>query len=196
MHPSSSPPAPPIAVYLKSIALIVYMAMVGCFVPAQSAVVGLVDKIFARIQSTESASAHASAFSLDLNQISLMLRHATPHSLLLLDEFGKGTACVDGVALLAATIRAILRPPGSTAPARAVLATHFREVFDLGLLGIPDTPCAGEGGEEGPAAAASAPPPMGLPMLPQSARDELSFYQMQVCAGKWAGRILGVSAHG
>ena len=65
------------------------LPQIGCFVPATAAVVGLVDRIFTRIASTEASAQHASAFSLDLNQVSLMLRHATQNSLLLLDEFGK-----------------------------------------------------------------------------------------------------------
>ena len=75
--------------------LIPFMTQIGCFVPAEKALVGLVDRIFTRVASLESASvAHASSFTIDLNQVGLMLRHATPRSLLLIDEFGKGTSSV------------------------------------------------------------------------------------------------------
>jgi DNA mismatch repair protein MSH5 len=85
-----TPPAPPVRA-----GLIPFMTQIGCFVPAEKALVGLVDRIFTRIASLESASvAHASSFTIDLNQVGLMLRHATPRSLLLLDEFGKGTSSV------------------------------------------------------------------------------------------------------
>lgn len=75
------------------------MAQVGCYVPAERAVLGLVDRIFTRVASPESAAAGgagggASAFSIDLHQVGLMLRHATPRSLLLIDEFGKGTSSI------------------------------------------------------------------------------------------------------
>jgi DNA mismatch repair protein MSH5 len=72
------------------------MAQVGCYVPAERAVLGLVDRIFTRVASPECAAAGAgsSAFSIDLHQVGLMLRHATPRSLLLIDEFGKGTSSI------------------------------------------------------------------------------------------------------
>lgn len=71
------------------------MAQIGCYVPAEKAVVGLVDRIFTRIASLESTSlTQQSTFTIDLNQVGLMLRHATPRSLLLIDEFGKGTSSI------------------------------------------------------------------------------------------------------
>ncbi|KAI0775544.1 DNA mismatch repair protein MutS [Trametes elegans] len=79
------------SVYLKQIALIQYMAQVGCFVPAESATLGIVDKILTRVQTRESVSKVQSAFMIDLNQVSLALRNCTARSLILLDEFGKGT---------------------------------------------------------------------------------------------------------
>jgi hypothetical protein len=104
------------SLYLKSVALLVLLAQAGSFVPAERVVLGLVDRIFSRLASLDSAMAGASSFSLDLAQVGLMLRHATPRSLLLIDEFGKGTASLDGIALLAATVRAFARG----APTRAL----------------------------------------------------------------------------
>ncbi|KAF9476534.1 hypothetical protein BDN70DRAFT_863087 [Pholiota conissans] len=79
------------SVYLKQIAVIQIMAQVGCFVPAESATLGIVDKIFTRVSTRESVSKAQSAFMIDLAQVSLALRNCTPRSLILLDEFGKGT---------------------------------------------------------------------------------------------------------
>lgn len=79
------------SVYLKQVATIVYMAHIGCFVPAASATIGITDKILTRIQTRESVSRVQSAFMIDLQQISLSLRLATERSLLIIDEFGKGT---------------------------------------------------------------------------------------------------------
>lgn len=79
------------SVYLKQVALIVYMAHVGSFVPADSATIGLTDKILTRISTRESVSRMQSAFMIDLQQIALALNSATNRSLLVLDEFGKGT---------------------------------------------------------------------------------------------------------
>ena len=80
--------------YLKTVGLIPYMAQIGCFVPAGQAVLGIVDRMFTRIHSLETASVNQSSFCIDLGQIGLMLRHATPRSLLLIDEFGKGTTSI------------------------------------------------------------------------------------------------------
>lgn len=101
------------------------MTQIGCFVPAEKALVGLVDRIFTRIASLESASvAHASSFTIDLNQVGLMLRHATPRSLLLLDEFGKGTSSVGES--LAARLRMHAPPQAGTPLARTVARTRTR----------------------------------------------------------------------
>lgn len=79
------------SVYLKQIALIVYMAHVGCFVPAERATIGLTDKILTRIATRETVSRFQSAFMIDLQQVALAMAQATPRSLVIVDEFGKGT---------------------------------------------------------------------------------------------------------
>ena len=76
--------------YLKQVGLIVYLAHLGCYVPAERAVIGLTDRIFTRISSLESVGSLCSSFTLDLNQVSKMLSQHTPRSLCLIDEFGKG----------------------------------------------------------------------------------------------------------
>lgn len=119
------------SVYLKQVGLITYMAQIGCFVPADEAELGLCDFMFSRIQSCETASATCSSFTLDLCQLSLALKHATASSLVLLDEFGKGTRAADGVALLGATIEFLCRWKDGP---KALVATHFTEIFRLGLV--------------------------------------------------------------
>jgi DNA mismatch repair protein MSH5 len=84
------------SVYLKQVSVIVYMAHIGCFVPADTARIGLTDKILTRIATRESVSRIQSSFMIDLQQISIALNLATRRSLLVIDEFGKGTDSNDG----------------------------------------------------------------------------------------------------
>ncbi len=79
------------SIYLKQIGLIVYMAQIGSFVPAKHARIGVVDGIFSRITTIESVEMEASSFMIDLRQVYFGLRYFTSKSLILLDEFGKGT---------------------------------------------------------------------------------------------------------
>ena len=79
------------SVYLQQIALIVYMAHIGSFVPAEAATIGLTDKILTRISTRETVSKFQSAFSIDLQQIAWAMATATRRSLIVIDEFGKGT---------------------------------------------------------------------------------------------------------
>ena len=79
------------SIYLKQVALIVYMAHVGCFVAADRATVGLTDKILTRIITRETVSRFQSAFMIDLHQVALAMMLATHRSLVIIDEFGKGT---------------------------------------------------------------------------------------------------------
>ncbi|KAL6169067.1 hypothetical protein ACJQWK_05427 [Exserohilum turcicum] len=120
------------SVYLKQVALIVYMAHVGGFVPADTAMIGLTDKILSRVTTRESVSRFQSAFMIDLQQISLALSLATHRSLLLIDEFGKGTESSDGIGLACAVMEHLLSL-GSERP-KVIGATHFHEIFEMGLL--------------------------------------------------------------
>ncbi|RXK37395.1 hypothetical protein M231_05382 [Tremella mesenterica] len=121
--------------YGKQVALIVFMAQIGSFVPAESAIIGIVDKIYTRVQTRESVSKASSAFMIDLGQVSLALRGCTSRSLLLLDEFGKGTLPTDGAGLLAGVIRYLLE----TCRPRTIVMTHFHELFaiDSILVDLP-----------------------------------------------------------
>ncbi|KAJ4380862.1 hypothetical protein N0V86_004224 [Didymella sp. IMI 355093] len=120
------------SVYLKQVALIVFMAHVGSFVPAENATIGLTDRILSRVTTRETVSRAQSAFMLDLQQISLALNLATRRSLLVVDEFGKGTNASDGAGLACAVIEYLLSL-GSERP-KVIGATHFHEIFEMGLL--------------------------------------------------------------
>lgn len=122
------------SVYLKQAALVVFLAHVGSFVPADRAVVGLTDRIFTRLNANDSVTSavQQSAFMRDLSQLAAMLRHATHRSLLLVDEFGKGTLAADGVGLLCAALSELAgRAPAAP---RALVSTHFTEALDPALL--------------------------------------------------------------
>lgn len=103
------------------------LAHVGSFVPADAARVPLVDRIFTRLASPESFSRRVaqSAFMCELQQVASLLRHHTRRSLLLIDEFGKGTLAADGLALLCAVLSFVA---ASTAPPLALVSTHYRFV--------------------------------------------------------------------
>ncbi|CAA9958588.1 DNA mismatch repair protein mutS [Pyrenophora teres f. maculata] len=120
------------SVYLKQVALIVYMAHIGSFVPADSAKIGITDKILSRVTTRETVSRIQSAFMIDLQQISLALSLATRRSLLIIDEFGKGTETSDGAGLACAVMEHLLNL-GSERP-KVIGTTHFHEIFERGLL--------------------------------------------------------------
>ncbi|KAL5442553.1 hypothetical protein PMIN05_004025 [Paraphaeosphaeria minitans] len=120
------------SVYLKQVALIVYMAHVGSYVPAESARIGLTDRILCRVTTRETVSRTPSAFMIDLQQISQALSLATPRSLLVIDEFGKGTDTSDGAGLACAVFNHLIGL-GNNSP-KVIAATHFHEVFENGLL--------------------------------------------------------------
>uniref|UniRef100_A0A4W6CHP2 MutS homolog 5 n=1 Tax=Lates calcarifer TaxID=8187 RepID=A0A4W6CHP2_LATCA len=116
-----------------SVGLIVFMALIGSDVPAKEAEIGLVDGIFTRMQSRESVSVGLSTFMIDLNQMAQALNSSTGNSLVLIDEFGKGTNTVDGLSLLAASISHWLRKAPVDVP-HVLLATNFHSLLQLGLL--------------------------------------------------------------
>lgn len=120
------------SVYLKQNALIVYMAHIGSFVPADKATIGLTDKILTRIATRESISRNQSAFMIDLQQVALATILSTRRSLVIIDEFGKGTNSVDGAGLACGVFEYFL----SLGPHRPKVlgATHFHEIFESGFL--------------------------------------------------------------
>ncbi|CAK1601552.1 unnamed protein product [Parnassius mnemosyne] len=122
------------SVYLKQTGLIVYLAHIGSFVPAESAEIGIVSHIYSRIQSTECVAAHMSAFLIDLRQMALAIQESTSNSLIIVDEFGKGTSEIDGLALLSACLNTLLFR-GEQCP-HVFLSTHFLNIKEFVL----DTP--------------------------------------------------------
>lgn len=120
------------SVYLKQVAMITYLAHIGCLVPAEAASIGLTDKILTRITTRESVSRIQSAFMIDLQQASLALSLATSRSLVIIDEFGKGTETHDGAGLAAALFEHFLQR-GNDCP-KVLGATHFHEIFENGFL--------------------------------------------------------------
>lgn len=120
------------SVYLKQTAIIVYLAHIGSFVPAVQATIGLTESILTCISSRESMSGGESAFARDMKQAALSMKSSTPRSLILVDEFGKGTNGDDGAGLLSALLDYYLSL-GPKCP-RLLAATHFHEVFECGYL--------------------------------------------------------------
>eukprot|EP01012_Entosiphon_sulcatum_P031000 TRINITY_DN3863_c0_g1_i21.p1 TRINITY_DN3863_c0_g1~~TRINITY_DN3863_c0_g1_i21.p1 ORF type:complete len:635 (-),score=88.25 TRINITY_DN3863_c0_g1_i21:401-2305(-) len=120
------------SVFLKQIGLIFFLAQLGCFVPAEKAELSIVDRIFTRLRSQHCPNEVTSAFAIDLCQVSMMLKYSTKKSLVLLDEFGKGTQSTDGIALLASTLHVFL--DRSVECPIVLAATHFSEIIDHQLV--------------------------------------------------------------
>ncbi|GJM88972.1 hypothetical protein PR202_ga05561 [Eleusine coracana subsp. coracana] len=116
--------------FLEQVALVVFLAHIGSFVPADSAIVGLTDRIFC-VMGSKSMTTEQSTFMIDLHQVGTMLRHATSRSLCLLDEFGKGTLTEDGIGLLGGTISHFVN---YDYPPKVLLSTHLTEVFTENYL--------------------------------------------------------------
>ncbi|EGG05517.1 uncharacterized protein MELLADRAFT_116742 [Melampsora larici-populina 98AG31] len=125
------------SVYLKQVAMIVILSQIGSYIPAKKAKIGIHDAIFTRVTSTESSSRNSSAFMMDLQQVSFMLRNCSRRSLLLLDEFGKGTDPIDGQAIFCSVVEHLIRR-GIECP-KTILSTHFHAVFSSGSMpvGLP-----------------------------------------------------------
>ncbi len=118
--------------FLRQAALIVLMAQIGSYVPASSAVIGLVDRIFTRIGAQDEIHAGQSTFMVEMIETSNILHHATPRSLLILDEIGRGTSTYDGLSIAWAVVEYIHNHPRLRA--RTLFATHFHELTQLSEL--------------------------------------------------------------
>lgn len=118
------------SIYIKQVALIVFLSHIGSYVPADAATVGLTDRIFCAMGS-KFMTAEQSTFMIDLHQVGIMLRHASPRSLCLMDEFGKGTLTEDGIGLLGGTINHFV---SCYDPPKVLVCTHLTELFDNSCL--------------------------------------------------------------
>ena len=118
--------------YLRQAALIVLMAQMGSFVPADSAVVGIVDRIFTRIGAQDEIHSGQSTFMVEMIEVANILHHATPRSLLILDEVGRGTSTYDGVSIAWAVVEYIHNHPDLRS--KTLFATHYHELTQLADL--------------------------------------------------------------
>ena len=118
--------------YLRQTALIVLMAQMGSFVPAASARIGLVDRIFTRIGAQDEIHAGQSTFMVEMIEAANILHHATQRSLLILDEIGRGTSTYDGVSIAWAVVEYIHNHPSLRA--KTLFATHYHELTQLADL--------------------------------------------------------------
>mgnify|MGYP000403059892 CR=1 FL=1 len=114
---------------LRQTALITLMAQIGCFVPAESAHIGIVDKIFTRVGASDNISVGESTFMVEMNEASDILNNMTSRSLVLFDELGRGTSTYDGISIAWAIVEYIHEHPN--AKAKTLFATHYHELNEM-----------------------------------------------------------------
>ncbi|KAA6309232.1 hypothetical protein EZS27_039233, partial [termite gut metagenome] len=114
---------------LRQTALITLLAQIGSFVPAESAHIGLVDKIFTRVGASDNISVGESTFMVEMNEAADILNNISPQSLILFDELGRGTSTYDGISIAWAIVEYLHEHPG--AKARTLFATHYHELNEM-----------------------------------------------------------------
>jgi DNA mismatch repair protein MutS len=114
---------------LRQIALIVIMAQMGSFVPAQNAEIGIVDKVFTRVGASDNISSGESTFMVEMNETASILNNVSERSLILLDEIGRGTSTYDGISIAWAIAEFIHEHP--EAKAKTLFATHYHELNEM-----------------------------------------------------------------
>ncbi len=113
--------------YLRQVALITLLAQIGSFVPARKAQIGLVDRIFTRVGAEDDIASGKSTFMVEMEETATILHHATRHSLIILDEIGRGTSTYDGLAIARAVVEHLHNETG----ARTLFATHYHELASM-----------------------------------------------------------------
>ena len=114
---------------LRQTALTVLMAQMGGFVPAEKAVIGIVDRIFTRVGASDDLAGGRSTFMVEMNETANILRHSSPKSLVVLDEIGRGTSTYDGLSIAWAVAEALHDRAGKGV--RTLFATHYHELTEL-----------------------------------------------------------------
>lgn len=115
--------------YMRQVALIVLMAQIGSFVPAKSAAIGIADRIFTRVGASDDLAAGQSTFMVEMSEVANILTNATPKSILILDEIGRGTSTFDGLSIAWSVIEFICEK--EKLGARTLFATHYHELTEL-----------------------------------------------------------------
>jgi DNA mismatch repair protein MutS len=124
--------------YLRQVALIILMAQIGSFVPAEAATIGLVDRIFTRIGAQDDLATGQSTFMVEMVETANILHHATPRSLVILDEIGRGTSTYDGLAIARAVVEYLHN--NKRCGARTLFATHYHELVEVAQM-LPRIRC-------------------------------------------------------
>ena len=119
--------------YMRQLALIVLMAQIGCFVPADSATIGICDRIYTRIGASDNISMGQSTFYVEMSELAYILKTATPKSLIILDEIGRGTSTLDGLAIAWAVVDKLTQCDKKI---RTLFATHYHELTKLSNEGL------------------------------------------------------------